>query len=77
MAHLSRWMAERDLEPGALRGVEIERFVRDRRASGRVQLASVRALVGLLRYLRDVAGAPVAPCPMWLPSPRDRAWCSR
>jgi integrase/recombinase XerD len=60
MAHLSRWMAERDLEPGALRGVEIERFVGDRRASGRVQLASARALVPLLRYLRDVAGAPAA-----------------
>ena len=59
MAHLSQWMAERDLEPGALRGVEIERFVRDRRASGRVQLASARALVPLLRYLRDLAGAPV------------------
>jgi hypothetical protein len=40
MAYLSRWMAERDLEPGALRGVEIERFVKDRRASGRVQLAT-------------------------------------
>jgi integrase/recombinase XerD len=60
MAHLSRWMAERDLEPGALRGVEIERYVEDRRASGRVQLASGRALVGLLRYLRDRAGVPAA-----------------
>ena len=60
MAHLSRWMAERDLESGALSGVEIERFVEDRRASGRVQLASGRALVGLLRYLRDLAGVPAA-----------------
>src|SRR5919108_1677391 len=60
MAHLSRWMAERDLEPGALRGVEIERFVEDRRASGRVQLALARALVPLLRYLRDLAGVPAA-----------------
>src|SRR5688572_30674067 len=60
MAHLSRWMAERDLESGALRGVEIERFVEDRRGSGRVQLVSGRALVGLLRYLRDVAGVPGA-----------------
>jgi integrase/recombinase XerD len=58
MAHLSRWMTERDLEPGALRGVEIERFVNDRRASGRVQLASARALVALLRYLRDLAAVP-------------------
>jgi integrase/recombinase XerD len=60
MAYLSRWMAERDLEPGALRGVEIERFVQDRRASGRVQLSSARALVPLLRYLGDLAGVPAA-----------------
>jgi integrase/recombinase XerD len=58
LAHLSRWMAERDLEPGALHRVELERFVKDRRASGRVQLASVRALGPLLRYLSDLAGAP-------------------
>jgi hypothetical protein len=51
-------MAERDLEPGALHRVELERFVKDRRASGRVQLASVRALGPLLRYLSDLAGAP-------------------
>src|ERR671924_2377024 len=60
MAHLSRWMAERDLEPGALRGVEIERFVGDRRTSGRVQLASARALAPLLRYLRGLGVAPAA-----------------
>ena len=53
-------MAARELEPGALRGVEIERFVKDRRASGRVQLASARALGPLLRYLRDLARAPAA-----------------
>jgi integrase/recombinase XerD len=60
MAHLSRWMAVRDLEPGALCGVEIERFVEDRRASGRVRLVSGRALVGLLRYLRDLGSVPAA-----------------
>ena len=60
MAHLSRWMAERHLEPGALRAVQIERFVEDRRASGRVQLSSARALVPLLRYLRDMGAAPAA-----------------
>jgi hypothetical protein len=45
MAHLSRWMAAQGLEPRELRWAEIERFVQERRASGRVQLASGRAPV--------------------------------
>jgi integrase/recombinase XerD len=60
MAHLSRWMAVRDLEPRDLRRVEIERFVHQRRASGRVQLASARALVPLLWYLRGLGVVPAA-----------------
>jgi integrase/recombinase XerD len=60
MAHLNRWMAARDLEPAELRRVEIERFVRERRASGRVQLASARALVPLLGYLRGLGVVPPA-----------------
>jgi integrase/recombinase XerD len=40
MAHLSRWMAAQDLQPAELGRVEIERFVREGRATGRVQLAS-------------------------------------
>ena len=58
MAHLSRWMAAHRLEPGDLREVEIERFVQDRRATGRVQLASARALVPLLGYLRGLGVVP-------------------
>jgi integrase/recombinase XerD len=60
MAHLSRWMAARDLEPEELRGVEIERFVCERRASGRIQLVSARALVPLLGYLRGLGVGPAA-----------------
>jgi integrase/recombinase XerD len=60
MVHLSRWMAARGLEPDDLGGVEIERFVRERRATGRVQLASARALVPLLGYLRGLGVAPPA-----------------
>jgi integrase/recombinase XerD len=51
MAHLSRWLAAHDLEPAALRGVEIERFVQERRAS-HAHLASAHALEPLLGYLR-------------------------
>ena len=60
MGHLSRWMAAHDLQPADLRRVEIERFVQERRATGRVQLASTRALVALLRYLRGLGVVPPA-----------------
>jgi site-specific recombinase XerD len=60
MAHLSRWVAAHRLEPGDLREVEIERFVQERRATGRVQLASARALVPLLGYLRGLGVVPPA-----------------
>jgi integrase/recombinase XerD len=60
MAHLSRWLATRDLEPADLRRAEIQRFIRERRATGRVQLASSRALVPLLGYLRGLGVAPPA-----------------
>jgi hypothetical protein len=51
MAHLSCWMAAYELEPADLHKVEIERFVEERRATGRVQLASIRALAPLLGHL--------------------------
>jgi site-specific recombinase XerD len=53
-------MAARRLEPGDLRQVEIERFVQERRATGRVQLASARTLVPLLAYLRGLGVVPPA-----------------
>ncbi|MGO9955499.1 MAG: site-specific integrase [Solirubrobacteraceae bacterium] len=59
MAHLSRWLAARDLEPAALSSVEIERFVEQRRAS-HSHLASARELQVLLEYLRGVGVAPPA-----------------
>jgi len=53
-------MAAHDLQPADLRRVEIERFVQERRATGRVQLASTRALVALLGYLRGLGVVPPA-----------------
>jgi integrase/recombinase XerD len=61
-------MAARDLEPGDLQRVEIERFVHERRASGRLQLASARALVPLLGYLRGLGVVP-APGSREAPTP--------
>ena len=57
MAHLSRWLEAHHLEPGALHRVEIERFVRERRAS-HLQLASTRALEPVLGYLRGLGVVP-------------------
>ncbi len=67
MAHLSRWLVARDLEPGALGREQIERFVQERRAS-RAQLASAYALEPLLGHLRALrvvppAGSREAPTP--------------
>ena len=59
MAHLSRWMSAHGLEPAALRRIEIERFVRERRAS-HAQLASARGLEVLLGYLRRLGTVPAA-----------------
>jgi integrase/recombinase XerD len=59
MAHLSRWMAVDDLEPGALRRVEVERFVQERRAS-HTHLASARTFDRLLGYLRGLGVVPPA-----------------
>ena len=60
MAHLSRWMAAQDLEPSALDGVEVERFVQERRASGRTRLVAPRALDRLSAYLRVLGAVPPA-----------------
>jgi hypothetical protein len=67
MAHLSRWLAARDVEPAALGRAQIARFVQERRAS-QTELASTRALQPLLGYLRSLgvvppAGSRAAPTP--------------
>jgi integrase/recombinase XerD len=57
MAHLSRWLAARDVEPAALSSGEIERFVQERRAS-HSHLGSARGLQVLLGYLRSLGVLP-------------------
>jgi integrase/recombinase XerD len=60
MADVSRWLAGRGLGVGDLTAVAAERFSAERRASGRVRLASARALSPLLGYLRELGLAPAA-----------------
>jgi integrase/recombinase XerD len=59
MAHLSCWLAVRDLEPGELTGEAVEQFLECRRASGRVhRRLSLRGMAPLLEYLREQAVVP-------------------
>jgi integrase/recombinase XerD len=60
LAHLSRWLAERELAPGALTAERAEEFAACRRELGRVHWTSERGLRPVLGYLR---GAGVIPGP--------------
>ena len=71
MAHVSRWLEARGLEPGALDECLAGQFVAARRADGYAALRSARALAPLLGYLRGlgVAAASRLPEPQ---APADR-----
>lgn len=64
VAHLSRWLAGRDLKPAALAAPEVvEEYFNERRAAGYTNYRTIKALVPLLVYLRGlevVALPPVA-----------------
>ena len=64
MAHLSRWMQASEVEPGALSGEELERFLAARRAAGYTNYLSPKALVPLVRYLRGLGVVPAAEPPV-------------
>ena len=63
VAHLSRWLADHGLELTALASPDVaEEFFADRRAAGYTNYRTVKALVPLLVYLRElglVAAPPV------------------
>jgi integrase/recombinase XerD len=58
MAHLSRWLMAEELGAGDLRTAEVERFLRARRAAGYTRLFSIKAMLPMLAYLRDLGIAP-------------------
>jgi integrase/recombinase XerD len=58
-AHLSRWLAEEELEAADLTPERVEAFVRVRH-SGYANLVSVRGLAPLLGYLREVEAVPIS-----------------
>ena len=57
MAHLSRWMAAKGVEPAALRREVVEEFVAVRRAAGYTTFRSARALEPLMSYLHGLGVA--------------------
>ena len=61
MAHLSRWLASRELDAGQLTPQRAEQFLRARRRAGHASRGSQRGLTPLLGYLR---GQGVTPRPM-------------
>jgi len=70
MAHLSRWLEARGLEPAALDEHLTGQFLAARRADGYAALRSRRAVVPLLGYLRGLGAVlpPRMPAP---PTPAD------
>src|SRR5258708_3719501 len=58
MAHLSRWLQERELGPAALTGEVTRAYLEDRRAAGYTCWLSPRGVAPLLEYLRSLGVAP-------------------
>jgi integrase/recombinase XerD len=63
MAHLSRWLLNKELGASDLRTVEVDRFLRARRATGCRHLLSIKGMRPLLTYLRDLGVAPTTSLP--------------
>jgi integrase/recombinase XerD len=57
-AHLSRWLATRKLDAGALTSKRVATFLRARRRAGYTAKCSPRALDVVLAYLREVGALP-------------------
>lgn len=58
MAHLSRWLESKELEPAELTPVRVEEFLHTRRSEGYTHWLSERGVAPLLDYLRRLEVAP-------------------
>ena len=58
MAHLSRWLVHEGLDARDLRTAEVERFLRSRRAAGYTHLLSIKAVLPVLTFLRNLGMVP-------------------
>ena len=65
MAHLSRWLADRGRDPDELSVRDVEQFLSDRRAAGRVhRRLTARGIAPLLGYLQGLGMGPEPPLPV-------------
>lgn len=72
MAHVSRWLAGKGLDAGALTPERVEQFVCSKRAEGLVRWRSAQSLVPLLDFLRDLEVVPVPVSEPAAPTPTER-----
>jgi integrase/recombinase XerD len=63
LAHVSRWLDARRLQPRDLSVVRLEQFLRVRRAAGYTCWRSMRGLAPMLEYLRRIEVVPPPPIP--------------
>lgn len=68
LAHLSRWLQERELAPGALIAERAAEYVADRRTAGYVHWMSDRGLRPLLEFLRGEGVIPEPPAVAAVPA---------
>lgn len=59
MAHLSRWLEHRGLEPGGFDPGLVEAFLADRRSEGYTMWLSTKGIAPLLAFLRSIGVVPV------------------
>jgi len=58
LAHLSRWLVAKQLEPSELTPPVLDRFLQERRRGGYRKWLSTRSVRPLLEYLREVGAVP-------------------
>lgn len=63
MSHLSRWMAERGVDPGGFDHVELQAFLAERHRLGYRQWRSTAGMRPLLDYLTSVGAVPAEAAP--------------
>jgi site-specific recombinase XerD len=58
MAHLSRWLADEAIDARRIGAAEVQRYLSARRAAGRVNHRTGKAIAPMLAYLRGLGVAP-------------------
>ena len=73
LGHLSRWLADKGHATQGLFESEVERFLAARRAAGRPNHLTGKAMQPMLQYLRELGVAPPPPLPPTPEGPLEEA----